>query len=250
MRTLALLMVAAVGVAGAQGKKRQAVKGPVVLEAQPILMKGVSAFPRVKSGVAKDVAARINASLAKLDASVLKAARECKTTARFQPGPVDDEPWQRTVEVTMQGPGFLSIVAQDGMFCGGAHPDDGTLAMVYDLQTGRPVDWVKLLPAGARGVLSNSGDGATTGVVEWGALAKLAVAHADKDCKEAFAGGTPPTFSLWPDARTGAIMVGDDDLPHAMAPCKEAFAVSAVEARKLGVAAVMVDALEAAKALQ
>src|SRR5258708_26253018 len=51
----------------------------------------------------------------------------------------------------MKGPRFLSLVTNEGYFCAGAaHPDSDELALVFDLTTGRLVDWEKLLPGKAQ----------------------------------------------------------------------------------------------------
>src|SRR5438105_4089957 len=54
--------------------------------------------------------------------------------------------WTRTISVAMRGPRFLSLVAADSWFCGGAYPDTDRFSLVYNLSTGAPVDWSKLFP--------------------------------------------------------------------------------------------------------
>ena len=93
----------------------------------------------------------INVALKRLDLNVLRAVKDCK-----------GGDWERSVTVPMRGPGFLSLTITDSMFCkGSAHPDSGTFSIVYDLTTGKPVDWTQLLPASLTGtvVLEEQGDG-------------------------------------------------------------------------------------------
>ena len=71
--------------------------------------------------------------------------------------------WSRKVSVTMQGPRYVSFVASDDYYCGGAYPDTSTVALVFDLNTGGSVDWTKLLPELAqRTGADTAGDGSTT----------------------------------------------------------------------------------------
>src|SRR6202044_3665920 len=78
---------------------------------------------------------RINAAFDALDAR----------WSRFMHGCPKEGETGRVVEVTMSGPQFFSVVLNDSESCGGAHPDGSTLALVYDLSTGKPVDWKTLL---------------------------------------------------------------------------------------------------------
>ena len=101
-----------------------------------------------------DAERRINAALKRLDANLRKAIRDCKG---HDNGPGD---WVRKVEPTMKGPGYLSFVITDTSFCGGPYPSIGTMSIVYDLRTGTPVDWARLLPPVAdRPGCAGSGNG-------------------------------------------------------------------------------------------
>jgi len=54
------------------------------------------------------------------------------------------------LELSVEG-GFLSLVSHEGFFCAGAaHPDSNRLALVFDLSTGKSVDWEQLLPGKAQ----------------------------------------------------------------------------------------------------
>ena len=91
---------------------------------------------------------RINAAVRRLDATVSKAADACKG--------LDGKPgdWERAIDVPMRGPGYLSYVITDNLSCGGAHPDAATMLIVYDLRSGAPVDWTRLLPPSLTGTVA------------------------------------------------------------------------------------------------
>ena len=119
----------------------------------------VDAFPRL-AGAGPSID-RINAALDRADARALKAAQQCVAAS---PGRSD---WTRSIDVTMAGPRFVSFVAHDDMYCGGPHPDTATIVLVYDLTTGRPVDWTKLVPArlGGKPGTTTGGDGTVLGTL-------------------------------------------------------------------------------------
>jgi hypothetical protein len=97
--------------------------GSVKLKESPALMKDTDALPRLLSGAKPAVIETINALLARIDARALQAARDCLS----EPG----GDYSRSVSVTMQGPRFLSLVANDSFFCAGAaHPDSDTQTLV------------------------------------------------------------------------------------------------------------------------
>ena len=117
---------------------------------------------------------------------------------------------------------------------------------VYDLTTGRPVDWVKLFPPGAKGKLENSADGAVTGLVVWPGLTERAKAQADSDCRDVFDGDEYSGFSIGLDARTGELVAQPAELPHVIQACADDFRLSVADLRKLGFAPELVAALDAA----
>ncbi|MCI4679595.1 hypothetical protein K9U39_07190 [Rhodoblastus acidophilus] len=123
----------------------------------------------------------------------------------------------------MAGPGFLSLVARDDYFCGGAHPDGGALALVFDLRAGRSVDLVKLLPGlNLKGGLDTAADGARVGTIasaELSALYRKAPKRGlDPECKGAL-DGQDQTFIAWPDAQSGGLVIEPENLPHVIAAC-------------------------------
>lgn len=121
--------------------------GAVQIRKLPPVISNVAAFPRLVAGAEPAIVERINKVLAPGDSRVRSAAKECLRAGRKR------SDWSRKVFVTMQGPRYVSLIASDDYFCGGAHPDTSTMALVFDLNTGGLVDWAKLLPelASARG---------------------------------------------------------------------------------------------------
>lgn len=106
----------------------------VRMQVPPPIEKGVAAMPLIADPV-DESEKRINTALKRLDANVRKAIGACKGD---EGAPAD---WERSVEVPMHGPGYVSFVISDDASCGGAHPSTGTMSIVYDLKTGRPIDW-------------------------------------------------------------------------------------------------------------
>ncbi len=80
------------------------------------LARGLAALPTIADPV-DDAERRINAALRRLDVAGQRAASEC-WTAPGKPGT-----WHRTVDSTMHGPVYLSLVIRDDSFCDGAHPN-------------------------------------------------------------------------------------------------------------------------------
>ncbi len=227
------------------------VSGPLVLKEQPDVYKGVAAMPQVVSGVTPEVAAKMNAAFKRLDARVGAAAADCRKQFLEQQHKRGDDAWTRGVEVTMRGPRYLSVMATDSYDCGGPYPNDGLLLpIVYDLNTGGAVNWLKLLPPGASSGLDSAGDGSKVGAVIWPVLTKMASAQAEKDCKEAFATADAVSFVLWLDARQGAVEAQPFSFPHAEAACADSVEIPVAQARKMGFNGEMLDALEAAHQLQ
>jgi hypothetical protein len=208
-------------------------------------------MPRLdaNTSLAPQSAARINASLSLLDAKALAAARDCDAAFVQSTHKRSAGHWTRTVEVTFNGPGFLSLLAHDTYDCAAAYPtDDALLAMVYDLATGAPINWQRFLPPQATFGVSNAADGSRTGIVAWPALTALARQTADPDCKDLFAGSDPP-FTLWLDARAG-LVAQPSDFPHATAACAVPLRLDPAHARTLAIAPALIEALTAARALQ
>lgn len=216
------------------------------------LAKDVDAYPRIAAAV-DDAEKKINAAVEKLDARVKKAIAECKREG----GKYAD--WSRTVEVTMRGPRYLSYVVTDNSSCGGAHPNVGTTAIVYDLVSGAPVDWAKLLPPKLLGKVSLNETSDGTKMITLGSkrLYELYMAQYragerkdDKECTEAMEGmggaDREPTFTPWLDAKGGGLGI-NVDVPHVIQACADSITIPLATLRAEGVGDAMLKAIEAAK---
>ena len=229
----------------------------VSLEVPPDLAKDLPAMPRIANPV-DDAERRINAAVQRLDGAVRKAAGECLAEG----GKHAD--YGRHIEVTMRGPRFLGYTMTDSAFCGGAHPNTGTSAIVYDLVSGAPVDWTALLPPALTGkvALQTEMDGSRMVSLSSKRLFDLylkayrprtgqAKADADDDeCREAVAmpnGDGPPAMTVWPDAKAGGLAV-QFDLAHVVQACADVVVVPVATLTAEGANPVLTDAITAARA--
>ena len=228
----------------------------VTLKAQPDLKPGLAAMPQIDTP-ADEAEQRINAALRRLDGSVRKAASAC----RVEGGPQSS--WTRSVATSMHGPRFLSFVMVDDAFCGGAHPNVGTMSIVYDLTTGAPVDWTALLPASLTGsvALSTGMDGTKMVTLASKALQALYLKGYrrqadpkregdDAECRQAVteAGSSaPPAMMAWLDAKAGGLAV-QFDLAHVVQACADTVVIPTATLRRDGAKPVLTEALDAAHA--
>ena len=207
-----------------------------------------------------DAERKINAALARLDVSARKAAAECRKDGRGRGS------WERNVAVPMAGPRFLAYEITDNAFCGGAHPNVGTMAIVYDLTTGSPVDWTALLPPSLTGkvALSTEMDGTRMLTLRAKRLHALYVERyrpkggdpkvdaEDDECREVVehpGGAEPPAMTVWPDAKEGGLGVRFE-VAHAVQACIDDVVISAAVLRAEGATPVLVEAIEKAHATQ
>ena len=221
----------------------------VQLVPQPGIAPGVIAFPRLApSGPASAV---INGALSVADARVRAAAADCTVgLAGSNAGP-DRHAWTRRVTVAMRGPRYLALIAADEADCGGVYPNADRFALVYDLRTGHPPDWSRLLPkALAQRVSVETGmDETPIGMVDGPTLKSLylasaleAAAKVDARCMESLQQMAGP-FALWPDARQGGLVAQPSRLPHAMAACGVPALLNVAVLRRLGVQPALLDAI-------
>ena len=163
---------------------------------------GVQGTPRVVAGVPDAVRGRINRALAQADARGRSAARACTRAERaMHPEEAGDSTWSRQVEVTGTGPRWLSVLITDGYDCAGPHPFDDLYALVFELRTGRLVDWAAVLPPDLAGstVAGTTADGARVGIVRSPGLLALAQRDAEAECAAALRDDAAG-FVLWPAA--------------------------------------------------
>ncbi len=225
------------------------------LQDPPPVAKEAAAMPLIASP--SDAAqTRINAALKRLDLNLSKAIRACKGQNGVHGG------WVRKVEPTMRGPRYLSYVIRDMAFCGGPYPSIGTMSIVYDLETGVPVDWTRLLPPSISGkvALTAGIDGTRMVTLSSPRLYSLYLSGYDRasrlpgndipaeevaTCKEAVRETANPPMMVWLDARSGGLAV-QFDLPHAVQACAEPVVIPVEVLRADGVNAGLLDAIAAA----
>lgn len=196
-------------------------------------------LPRITTP-ANAVTRRINASLVAADQGFDTVAANCRATT---PNPQAT----RKVVVTARGPALLALVTRDETNCGGAYPNTGTMALVFDLASGRFVDWTRLLPKGATPARDNeAGTDVTLGTIAWEPLrqayleryraAPALAAAVGRDnigaCADAVADDRD--FILWPDTRAHALVAQPVGLPHAAAGCEVPVALDAAALKGLG----------------
>lgn len=230
-------------VALAAGPARSAEPVPIRLAPQPAVGAGLPAFPRI-AGPDSPASQRINQALTAADARLRVAAKDCVANASDP----KDADWQRTVTVPMRGPGYLTLVASDSLDCGGAHPDSDSFALAYDLRTGTPLNWEKLLPKTLAGkaTLDTAADGTRLGVLASPALTALylKLSKPDADCASALH-DTDLHFILWPDAARQGVAMQPSGLPHVIAACGNDAVIPLATLRGLGVEPALLDAIAA-----
>ena len=212
----------------------------------------IASMPQIIDPV-DDAETRVNAALTRLDETVREAAGGC-TSFDGKPGS-----WERTIEVPMRGPGYVSFVITDNTYCGGAYPDVSTMSIVYDLRAGAPVDWTRLLPASLTGTLAlqEGADGTKMVTLASKRLFELYLAgyragdkSADaRECKQVIqdsAGDNPPPMMVWLDAKVGGLAV-QFELPHAVQVCEETVVVPLTTIRAEGAQSILVDAIQKAQ---
>jgi hypothetical protein len=200
---------------------------------------------------------RVNQKLERLNRRLVLQLSECDADYRKWLAAVGEQStskaqtggdWSRTVAVTMHGPRYLSLVATDEVFCGGAHPDSDEVALVFDMTTGEPVDWVAMVAkrAGASAYADTVIDGSTVGALVLPALATMYTKAADDECKDDASGGAERSFQLWPDAKAGTLVAVEFDLPHVVRACAVPLSVSMAQARELGFSEEILREIEVA----
>ena len=225
---------------------------PVAMRVPPPVAKDVAAMP-VIANPADDAERRINGAVRRLDAALNGAIVDCRT------GGGRDFEWERSVDVTMRGPGFISYVVTDSNYCGGAHPSTGTMAIVYDLRTGAPVDWTRLLPAALTGAVALETRSDGTGMVTLSSdrlyslfLDRYDLGHSrpdDAECRGVVRRGkgeAAPAMQVWLDAKQDGLAVSFS-LPHAAEACEDPVVIPRTILKAEGAAPQLLGALAAAR---
>jgi hypothetical protein len=253
---LMIVSVCALSAAPALIRGQSAAGSPVSvvnLEAMRQLRDGVDAWPLI-ANPSTAAQQRINATLTRLNQRMQKSLAECdanyadwaKQDSQNDANKSATGDWERKINVTMAGSGFLSMVAIDSQFCGGAYPNADTLALVFDLGTGKPLNWMRFIApsAGAKPSSDTIYDGTTVGTLIVTSLLQISKSKADADCKEAFQNSQ--SYQLWPDAKSGTLIAEPFGLPHVVAACAEDLSLTLDQARKMGFDGALLGAIEQA----
>jgi hypothetical protein len=241
-----LVIVAGLIVFAAQARATDA---PVQLKPAPEIAPGIVAFPRLVAAPDDKAAQRINHAFDKLDGSARQEQKDCLANVDSP----SDADYERAIWVTMQGPRYLGFLVNNSADCGGAHPSVSLTALVYDLSSGAPVNWQRLLPKAMVQGTSTDTDvaGTTVGFVTSKKLQSLWLEAEgdpiDPDCKDAV---TDPklALSLYPDAKAGGLAVQPGDFAHVIMACADSNVIPTATLRPLGVDAGLLDAIDAAHA--
>jgi len=201
------------------------------------LKKGIDAMPEL-ADASTPAAKKINAMMRQSDAAGLSMLKDCKS-------------YTRTVQPTMLGPGYFSVWMNESWDCG-AHPNVSLSVTLFDLSTGNAVDWTKLV--NSPGVKNFGDTGADGQLGQPSALIDPALTAAYmkwdeaqggfSDCKDAFQ--DEQSFMIWPEAKSGMLMVEPFDLPHVVQACASDMPLTLDQAKKLGFNQTFLDAVAAA----
>jgi hypothetical protein len=227
-------------------------EAPVQLKATAPLSANLAAFPRLAAAPGDKAAERINQALDRRDRQLQSAVKDCRSNSDR----TADATWSRVISVAMRGPRYLSLIANDSWDCGGAHPDFGLLVLVYDLNTGSPVNWARLLPASLiQGTsLDSAGDGTQVGVVSSRAFQDLYLKAKssdpkdplDPECRDVLS-DPGLKFNIWPDGKGDGLALQAEGLPHVVAACgSDSVIVATSILLKLGVQPALLDAIDTA----
>jgi hypothetical protein len=171
-------------------------------------------LPRVTG--TNDAARRINGYFEKEDADAEAFRDDCLT----EPGAF----FERGVEVTFDGPRFLSVVESVGYYCNDtAHPWTYVSPVTFDRATGLPVDWQGLLSIVPEPVPGNR---ALKLPAEMHEAFLAGIAPIPTECVEALSKATMPFF-LWLDGKRSALAVRPAGLAHVDTPCEDTAYLSA-----------------------
>jgi hypothetical protein len=205
----------------------------------PALGEGFAAMPRFNGGEASAVA-KINAAMAKLDATNKEGLTSCTD--------MPHNGQSQEVSVPLNGPDLLQVDARYESDCG-AYPSSGTNAYVFDLKTGELVDWSKLIPGAA--IRSGEPDhDFYTNTFSSKALQARVVAAAKTQTDADFLRDCVPVLQESELSFTAAINTETHtldvtpDLAHAVQACGDSLKLGADELRALNADPRLIAALE------
>ena len=194
-----------------------------------MLRKGIAAMPQLADATTPGMQ-KINASMHMLDNETLADSKGCSE-------------YNQDVTPLMLGPGYVSYGAITGGNCGGAHGFGGESYFTFDLATGEPVKWSKLVRgAGVTSELDATPDpkhpDVLAGPLTEPALSALYVkayqAANPKDeqgCMEVY---DNLSFWVWPQGKTGTLGVEAASTGYAARNCANAMRLTLEQAKALG----------------
>lgn len=255
----ALLLVGTSTVARAQSStfhQDQEMVGTQPIQLSPIkqLRKGIDAWPLIVAP--RNVPSqRVNEILIGMNQQLTQDLRECNADylrwLKIAGGPnQQSNDWSRRVRVTMAGPRFLSLVATETTFCGGVHPDNNQIALVFDLTTGGKVNWISLISKSAGA--SGDTDGRPIETLMFPRLQTTTIALATNHCRKVFGQqlrskiASPLSFLLWPDAKREKLIALPVGLPHVVQACAAEISLTLDQARSLGFDESLLNAIHEA----
>lgn len=221
------------------------------LQFSPDLAEDFGSLPRVAGDTPQTRA--INAALDRVDARDRENRASCLEMKPWN----DNVEWGRTVDAPMTGPRYVSIVMSQGDYCGGAHPWWNRTALVFDLETGRLIDWTAWLPAEmATPIKAEEADRwvrpaflESPSLKAWFAERVLAGMdeYGRRECSELYAEDQRDEWGLtaWPDAKGGGLTLQSAGLVHADMGCHGDVLMPLSELKRRGVAPELVEAIEA-----
>lgn len=185
---------------------------------------------------------RINRALRGLNQQLRQDVQECSADwvqyRRHEGEPIssknDNWAWERKVRITMRGPHYLSIVAEDVVIvCNGSYPNHDLDPLVFDLDRGALVSWAFLTGnSEKRGEASECPNSCQNDTIDSPMLDQMSKVATSDGCKEVF--DSAQVYQIWPDTRKGVLIAHATGLPHVTQGCAEDLPLSSDQARKLG----------------
>jgi hypothetical protein len=205
----------------------------------------IDSLPRIANPTTQ-AELRINRALAHEDGRDRASRASCPVQA-------GEGGWRRNVQVVMRGAGYLSVVVDDSWDCSNSLPSGMWFGLAYDLRTGSPLNWARLLPKSLvqSTELDEADDTTPLGTVGSPALTalylKLETADHDFDpsCGQALQ-DTNTQFQLWPDAQANGVAIVPDGLPQVIQACANQETIPLATLRQIGANPRLVDAIAAA----
>lgn len=216
---------------------------PIQLSPVRQIRRGVDSWPTIMNPK-NDAERRINGYLTDLNTKLAHSLHDCHATYegafgknyKVPEGDEGAESWTQDIKVTMEGPTFLSILANTGFYCGGAHPYGFTSVVAFTLDTGEPVDALKWFKPGSNVSYAD--------VDEPGPPVEKSISAPDlvptykeltkHECDDLYQDSQP--FLIWPDVAKGRVMIEADALPGCCEACGYEVGLTLDQAHKLGFA--------------